>query len=88
MATYTIIGGDQKEYGPITETQLRQWIVDGRANAQSRARVEGATDWKSLSELSEFQEVLQTSVPPPPLARCTAPMSPSRAVAGLGSVCA
>lgn len=66
MAIYTIIGGDQKEYGPITETQLREWIVDGRANAQSRARVEGATDWKSLSELPEFQDVLQTSVPPPP----------------------
>ena len=72
MATYTIIGGDQKEYGPIPETQLRQWIADGRANAQSKVRVEGATEWKLLSDLPEFQDVLQSSVLPPISAAGTA----------------
>jgi type II secretory pathway pseudopilin PulG len=67
MATYTIIGGDQKEYGPISEAQLRQWIVDGRANAQSRVKAEGATEWKTLSDLPEFGGGPTSSAPPPPL---------------------
>jgi prepilin-type processing-associated H-X9-DG protein len=65
MANYTIIGGDQKEYGPIPEAQLRQWIADGRANAHSRARVEGATEWRPLSDFPEFQDLLKSAVPPP-----------------------
>ena len=27
---YKIIGGDQKEYGPIGAEQIRQWIAEGR----------------------------------------------------------
>ena len=33
---YKIIGGDGKEYGPIDEASLRQWIQEGRLNAQSQ----------------------------------------------------
>ena len=51
---YKIIGADGKEYGPITTEQLRQWIAEGRANAQSQIRLEGTTDWKPLSEYPEF----------------------------------
>ncbi|HXI70734.1 MAG TPA: DUF4190 domain-containing protein [Verrucomicrobiae bacterium] len=84
MATYTIIGGDQKEYGPIPETQLRQWIADGRANAQSKVRVEGATEWKLLSDLPEFQDVLQSSVLPPISAAVpAAPPATSEKTSGL-----
>src|SRR5437660_685846 len=51
---YKIIGADGKEYGPITAEQLRQWIAEGRANAQSKIRLEGSTDWKPLSDYPEF----------------------------------
>ena len=51
---YKIIGADGKEYGPITAEQLRQWIAEGRANAQSKIRLEGTTEWKPLSEYPEF----------------------------------
>ena len=27
---YKIIGGDQKEYGPVTAEQLRLWVTEGR----------------------------------------------------------
>ena len=64
MATYTIIGGDQKQYGSVTEGQLRQWIADGRVNAQTRVQVEGAVEWKSLSEIPEFAATLQNFTPP------------------------
>ena len=70
MATYTIIGGDGREYGSVTADQLRQWIADGRANVQTRMRIEGATEWKSLAEFPEFQAALQGAAPPslPPAA--------------------
>jgi len=65
MANYKVIGVDQKEYGPVTEEQLRQWIVDGRLNAQTQVQVEGATGMKTLSELPEFAGAFQGSTPPP-----------------------
>jgi hypothetical protein len=51
---YKIIGADGKEYGPVTADQLRQWISEGRANAQTRVLPEGATEWKPLGEIPEF----------------------------------
>lgn len=54
MQTYRIIGADGKEYGPITAEQVRQWITEGRANAYTKIRLEGATEWKTVSELTEF----------------------------------
>jgi len=51
---YRIIGIDGREYGPISADLLRQWIAEGRANATTPARVEGASDWKSLGTFPEF----------------------------------
>jgi hypothetical protein len=51
---YRIIGADGKEYGPIPVEQLRQWLAEGRANAQTKVRAEGSTEWRMLSELPEF----------------------------------
>jgi len=65
MANYNIIGRDQKQYGPIAEAQLRQWITEGRVNTQSQAQAEGATDWKGLSDFPEFQDLLKSAAPPP-----------------------
>ncbi len=58
---YRIIGADGKEYGPITPEQLRQWVAEGRANAQTKVLLEGTTEWKSLSEFPEF--LIAPSVP-------------------------
>lgn len=65
MANYNIIGRDQKQYGPVAETQLRQWIAEGRLNAQSKVQAEGAPEWNTLSDFPEFQDVLKSSAPPP-----------------------
>ena len=51
---YRIIGSDGKEYGPIAEEQLRQWIGQGRANAETRAAGEGSAEWKRLASFPEF----------------------------------
>jgi hypothetical protein len=56
---YKIIGADQKEYGPISVDQMRQWIAEGRVNAQTMVQGEGQTDWRPLSTFPEFATVAQ-----------------------------
>lgn len=51
---YKIIGADQKEYGPISADQIRQWISEGRLNGQSMASSEDSSEWKPLSAFPEF----------------------------------
>ena len=61
---YKIVGGDQREYGPITSDQIRDWIAQGRANGQTLASFEGAP-WKPLSTFPEFADALRVASPPP-----------------------
>lgn len=61
---YYIQGADQKEYGPISADQLRQWISENRLNRFSPARAEGDTLWKTLGDFPEFADILGASVPP------------------------
>ena len=61
---YKIIGADKKEYGPITADQLRQWLAEGRVNAQTQILAEGATEWRMLSELPEFAASIPSAPPP------------------------
>ena len=54
MATYTIIGGDGKEYGPITADDVRQWIAEGRLGEQSLMKAEGDAEFRTLEKFPEF----------------------------------
>ena len=68
---YKILGTDQKEYGPVSADQVRQWIADGRVAGPTRVKAEGSSDWKSLSEFHEFAAALAAKsaapgLPPPP----------------------
>jgi len=58
---YKIIGADGKEYGPITSEQMRQWIAESRANAQTRVQVEGSTEWTTLGTIGEFAGAFGTA---------------------------
>lgn len=58
---FKIIGADGREYGPIAQEQLRQWIAEGRANAHTKVQVEGATGWQRLGELPEFADLWKTA---------------------------
>ena len=44
---YRVIGADGKEYGPVSIEQLRQWIADGRVNAQTQVQAAGGAEWKA-----------------------------------------
>jgi hypothetical protein len=63
MANYFIIGGDAKEYGPITEADIRLWIAEGRLNAQSSARREADANWQPLGQFAEFSDAFSTTPP-------------------------
>jgi len=58
---FTLIGGDQRQYGPVSAEELRRWIVEGRANAQTQVLAEGATEWKPLSAFPEFADLVNPS---------------------------
>jgi uncharacterized membrane protein len=65
--TYTIIGGDGREYGPVPAETVIQWLQARRADAATRIRPEGATDWTTIGALPEFAAALQQPPPVPPL---------------------
>jgi hypothetical protein len=68
---YKIVGADQREYGPVTQEEVLQWIAQGRANAQTIAMAEGGA-WKPLGTFEEFKAALNISAAtPPPLGGAT-----------------
>lgn len=51
---FIIIGGDGKEYGPVSAEQVRAWIASGRANLSTKAKYAGTEEWHTLGEYTEF----------------------------------
>jgi hypothetical protein len=74
---YRIIGADNNEYGPVTAEQIRQWIVEGRANAETRVAAEGSSDWRPLGSITEFQILLAPTAPSAPIAPTPSLAAPS-----------
>ena len=64
MANYFIIGGDGKEYGPITETDIRQWLGEGRLAATSQCKAESDAEFRPLEKFPEFADAFAPSAPP------------------------
>jgi hypothetical protein len=75
---YKIIGADQKEYGPVTADQLRQWLAEGRVNPQTQVLPEGATEWTTLGAIPEFATA--SSAAPPTMPSFPAPGSAAAAL--------
>lgn len=69
---YIIIGGDGKEYGPVSGAELRQWVSEGRLNAQSLAKAESDAEFRALSTFPELADAFTPTAPasavPPPFA--------------------
>lgn len=74
---YKIIGADGKEYGPVAAGQLRQWIAEGRANAQTPTLAPGAPEWKPLGAVPEFAGQFAPPIPP-----VIGPLKPGTLTAG------
>jgi len=61
---FTIIGGDGKEYGPVSAEQVRAWLASGRANLQTKAKYAGTEEWHTLGDYTEFVSSAATTPPP------------------------
>jgi len=83
---YRIIGTDGKTYGPVTLEQVRQWIVQGRADSRTPVFVDGTSDWTMLGLLPELTKDF-TGTPPAITALKPAPVQTGKtngfATAGL-----
>jgi TM2 domain-containing membrane protein YozV len=66
---YRIVGKDGQQYGPVTAEQLRGWIAENRANAQTLVQADGSQDWKPLGAISDFAADLK----PPPMSAAAPP---------------
>jgi len=62
---FTIIGGDGKEYGPVTVEQVKQWLTAGRANLATQAKKAGDEQWRRLADFEEFSPGAAPAAPPP-----------------------
>lgn len=72
MDEYSIVGGDGNEYGPVSADEIRSWIKQGRANAQTMAS-KGDGGKMSLGSYPEFSDLLSGAARP-------APVTPSQSV--------
>lgn len=61
---YYIIGGDGKQYGPISEGELRKWIAEGRLNQHSMAKAEGDAEFRALGAFPEIADAFGPAAPP------------------------
>ncbi|MDB6059783.1 MAG: hypothetical protein JWO95_3627 [Verrucomicrobiales bacterium] len=86
---YKILGSDNREYGPVSAQQIIEWVNQGRANANTKARAEGTETWLPLSSIPEFAALFTTDAPntapgvstPPPMYSAAAPVPDSDAAA-------
>lgn len=68
---YKIIGADGCSYGPVSADELKRWIAEGRARAETLVQANGSPDWRPLSSFPELAAGLQ-----PPQISPTPPMLP------------
>jgi hypothetical protein len=57
---FTMLGSDGNEYGPVTVTEIKRWVAQGRADANTQLKRVGEATWNRLGDLPEF-----TGRPPP-----------------------
>jgi hypothetical protein len=55
---YKIIGADQKQYGPVSADDVRNWVREGRATGQTLVQGEGQSEWRPLSSFPEFANLV------------------------------
>jgi uncharacterized RDD family membrane protein YckC len=60
---YKIIGGDGREYGPVTLDELKGWVRDGRVGRQTQILRSDMTNWLAASQYQELQSEIAVLKP-------------------------
>jgi uncharacterized RDD family membrane protein YckC len=81
---FYILGGDGKEYGPVSVAKIQEWMNAGRANLQTKARRPNDTEWRTLGEMPEFNGAPALAAAEPPVASSTLSPVPSLRAASPG----
>jgi hypothetical protein len=68
--TYTMIGGDGKQYGPITLAQMQAWVSEGRVTATTQIYRSDTQAWLPAAQYAELG-VAPNPAAPAPLAPTT-----------------
>jgi GYF domain 2 len=53
-ATYTMIGADGLQYGPITLDQLKSWVTEGRVTAETKILRSDTNSWLPAANYTEL----------------------------------
>lgn len=61
--TYTVMGDDGNEYGPVSAQQVRDWVRENRLERKTPVKPRDAKDWVFLEMLPEFRNVLNKTAP-------------------------
>jgi uncharacterized RDD family membrane protein YckC len=78
---YIILGTDGKEYGPVTVGNVIEWIRDGRANLETKAKLAREDVWRTLGDFAEFGGRPPAPPSAPPLLVALEPALPPAMVA-------
>ena len=65
LPDYKVMGEDGQEYGPVSDDQIRKWIMERRLERKTPVKPPDARDWVCLDTLPAFTDVLQPPAPPP-----------------------
>lgn len=60
---FKILANDGREYGPVPADTVRQWVREGRANAQTQVQAVGAGTWVALVTVPELAAALGAAPP-------------------------
>ena len=63
---YKIIGEDKKEYGPVELEEIREWIKEGRADADTLVCGVDDNQWIKLRDLRDVAGILPKTATAPP----------------------
>ena len=81
--SYKIIGGDGREYGPVSLEEIKAWIQDGRVAGATLVWSSESGSWTPASRLADLQPEIGQAVPWTPPSPGNAP-SPEQTLATVG----
>jgi hypothetical protein len=73
--SYMILGGDGKQYGPVSAEQFRGWIADGRVNGATQVWRSGTDSWVPASSIPELGSAPVVSAAAPIAVAAVPPLS-------------